>query len=95
MANELGQATCSERGKREQREGTVTSDKGDKTIRVRFDYLVKHPKYGKYFNRRTTVHAHDEENKARSGDHVEIMECRPISKTKRWRLVRVVKKTVD
>jgi len=55
------------------------------------EYKVKHPKYGKYIRRRTKLYAHDEENLAKIGDQVEIMECRPISKTKHWRLVRVVR----
>ena len=79
------------RNRREVRVGTVVSDKGQKTIRVRFDYIVKHPKYGKYYKRSTTLYAHDEVNKAAMGDTVEIMACRPISKMKSWRLVRVVR----
>ena len=71
--------------------GVVESDKGDKTIKVLMEYQVRHPKYGKYMKRRTRLHAHDVKNEAKVGDLVEIMECRPISKTKRWRLVRVVK----
>ena len=71
--------------------GLVESDRGDKTIKVVMEYQVRHPKYGKYLKRRTKLHAHDDKNEAKVGDVVEIMECRPISKTKRWRLVRVVK----
>lgn len=74
--------------------GTVASDKGDKTIKVVVDYLTKHPKYGKYLRRRTVVHAHDEKNEAREGDKVEVMVCRPVSKTKRYRLVRVVQASI-
>jgi len=92
MANVAGETTKSERGKRVSRIGTVASDKGDKTIRVRFDYTVKHPKYGKYYERSTTLHAHDENNEARVGDKVEVMACRRLSKTKCWRLVRVVRR---
>ena len=73
------------------RTGFVESAKCDKTIKVVMERRVKHPKYGKYIRRRTKLHAHDEENLAKLGDQVEIMECRPISKTKRWRLVRVVR----
>ena len=73
-------------------EGVVASDKGDKTIKVVVNYQTKHPKYGKYLKRRTVLHAHDEKNEAREGDTVEIAECRPLSKTKRWRLVEVVEK---
>ncbi len=71
-------------------EGVVESDVRDKTIRVRIDRLVKWPKYGKYVRRRTVVHAHDERNEARTGDRVELMECRPVSRTKTWRLVRIL-----
>jgi len=79
------------RGKRECYVGTVVSDKGDKTIRVRHDYLVKHPKYGKYYRRSTTLHAHDEKSEAKAGDVVEVMACRRLSKMKCWRLTRVVR----
>lgn len=80
-----------DRRRRECRTGTVVSDKSQKTIRVRFDYTVKHPKYGKYYRRSTTLHAHDEQNEARMGDLVEVASCRPISKLKCWRLMRVVR----
>lgn len=80
-----------DRGKRDTRVGTVVSDKGNKTIRVRFDYTVKHPKYGKYCRRSTSLHAHDETNEARIGDVVEVMSCRRLSKNKCWRLMRVVR----
>lgn len=79
------------RGKRDQRTGTVTSDKGDKTIRVRFDFSVKHPKYGRYYIRSTTLATHDEKNEAKTGDVVEVVSCRRLSKTKAWRLLRVVR----
>jgi len=70
--------------------GVVTSDKMAKTRRVEVPRLVKHPKYGKYIRHKTICRAHDEENVSKRGDTVEIVECRPMSKTKRWRLVRVV-----
>ena len=70
--------------------GVVESDKGEKTCKVVINYLSKHPKYGKYVRRRTSLHVHDERNEARVGDRVEIAECRPISKTKSWTLMRVV-----
>lgn len=73
------------------RQGVVTSDKGDKTIRVVVDFSTRHPIYGKFMRRRTVLHAHDEKNEASKGDQVEVMSCRPISKTKRWRLVRIIK----
>ncbi len=63
-----------------------------KTRRVEIPRLVKHPRYGKYIRRRTVCHVHDESNESRLGDTVEIMETRPLSKTKNWRLVRVVTK---
>src|SRR6266481_10074591 len=72
--------------------GLVTSDKMNKTRRVEIPRLVKHPRYGKYIRRRTICHVHDEQNESRMGDTVEIMESRPLSKTKHWRLVRVVRK---
>jgi small subunit ribosomal protein S17 len=62
----------------------------DKTITVKVEKLVKHPLYGKYIKRATIYKAHDEEKKAKVGDKVEIMETRPLSKTKRWRLVRIL-----
>jgi len=70
--------------------GIVESDARDKTIRVRINRLVRHPKYGKQLKRKTVLHAHDEKNEAKVGDRVEIVECRPISKTKSWRLSRLV-----
>jgi len=76
-------------------EGVVASDKGDKTIKVVVNYQTKHPKYGKYLKRRTVLHAHDEKNEAREGDTVEIAECRPLSKTKHHRLLRIVQKAPE
>ena len=70
--------------------GVVESDKCDKTRKVVVNFLSKHPKYGKYVRRRTVLHVHDEGNESRAGDRVEVAPCRPISKTKHWRLVRVV-----
>ena len=80
------------RAKRKTVVGAVTSDKMRKTIVVRTEHLVKHPKYGKYMKRYTTYKAHDEKQEARVGDVVEIMETRPLSRTKNWRLVRIVRK---
>ena len=71
--------------------GIVTSDKMDKTRRVEVERLVPHPKYGKFLKRRTVCHAHDEANETHVGDIVEIMETRPLSKLKRWRIVRIVR----
>ena len=75
--------------------GIVASDKGNKTIRVVVDYQTRHEKYGKYLKRRTVLHAHDETNDAKEGDTVEIAECRPISKTKHHRLLRVVERAPE
>ena len=73
--------------------GIVTSDKMSKTRRVEIPRLVKHPKYGKYIRRRTVCYVHDEDNQASMGDTVEIVESRPLSKKKRWALVKVVRKS--
>lgn len=81
-----------QRRKRNHRVGAVVSDKGEKTIKVRFEYTVKHRKYGKYYRRSTSLHAHDEKNEACVGDVVEVAACRRLSKTKFWRLVRVVRR---
>jgi small subunit ribosomal protein S17 len=75
--------------------GVVASDKGDKTIKVVVNYQTKHPKYGKFLKRRTVLHAHDEKNDAKLGDTVEIAECRPLSRTKHHRLVRVVERAPE
>ncbi len=83
-------AKASERGKRRLETGIVTSDKMNKTRRVEIPRLVKHQRYGKYIRRRTICHVHDENNQSRLGDTVEIMETRKLSKTKCWRLVRIV-----
>lgn len=79
-----------ERGQRKTLTGIVTSDRMNKTITVSVERLEKHARYGKYVRRRTVCKAHDENREARAGDTVEIMAVRPLSKTKRWRLVRVV-----
>jgi small subunit ribosomal protein S17 len=84
--------TETKRGQRRVAVGVVTSDKMNKTRRVEIPRLVKHRRYGKYIRRRTVCHVHDEQNESRQGDIVEIMETRPLSKTKHWRLVRVVTK---
>ncbi len=70
--------------------GVVTSDKVAKTRKVTFEYLWRHPKYNKYIKRQTVLHVHDEKNESHNGDHVEVMSCRPVSKTKTYRLVRIV-----
>src|SRR5438874_10916514 len=84
-----------ERGKRRVEIGVVTSDKMNKTRRVEIPRLVKHPRYGKYIRRRTICHVHDEANQSRTGDQVEIMETRRLSKTKTWRLIKIVAKAPE
>ena len=80
------------RALRKSRVGMVVSDKMDKTIVVAIEDNVRHPVYGKIVKRTLKVHAHDENNECGVGDRVEIMETRPLSKTKRWRLVRIIEK---
>lgn len=82
------------RNVRARRTGTVVSDKCDKTIKVKYEYITKHPMYGKYIRRSTTLHAHDEKNEAHTGDVVEVMACRRLSKMKCWRLARIVERAV-
>ncbi|HMZ88224.1 MAG TPA: 30S ribosomal protein S17 [Chitinophagales bacterium] len=72
--------------------GVVTSDKMDKSITVTVERKVMHPKYGKFLKKSKKYHAHDEANDAKSGDLVKIMETRPLSKLKRWRLVDIVER---
>lgn len=81
-----------ERNLRKTRVGLVTSDKMDKTIVVSVTDNVKHPLYGKIVKRTYKLKAHDEENQCRIGDRVKVMETRPLSKDKRWRLVEIVEK---
>ncbi len=73
-------------------EGIVVSDKMDKTIVVRVERVVRHPLYGKVMRKHKKYHAHDENNEARPGDRVEILESRPMSKTKRWVLTEIVER---
>jgi small subunit ribosomal protein S17 len=70
----------------------VVSKSGDKSVTVAIDYKVKHPKYGKYMRRRTKLSVHDEHNQSGVGDVVEIAQCRPRSKRKSWRLLKIVQK---
>ena len=85
-------ATTLERNARKERVGKVVSAKMQKSISVSIERQVKHPIYGKFIKRSTKLMAHDEENTAREGDVVRIMETRPLSKNKRWRLVEVVER---
>ena len=79
------------RGVRKSRKGTVVSKSGDKTLVVQVERRYRHPLYGKELTDFRKFHAHDEENKARVGDKVRIVECRPLSRMKRWRLVEIEK----
>ena len=81
-----------ERNLRKVRVGRVVSDKMNKTVVVAIEDNVKHPVYGKIIKRTLKVHAHDESNQCGIGDKVEIMETRPLSKTKRWRIVTIIEK---
>lgn len=75
--------------------GVVTSDKASKTRRVEINRTVRHPKYKKFVKRRTICHVHDEDNESGVGDRVEIQESRPLSRLKRWKLLRVVEKSTE
>jgi small subunit ribosomal protein S17 len=77
---------------RKTRVGVVVSDKMDKTITIAVKYRVRHPLYGKIMNRTTKIKAHDENNECGIGDTVRIMETRPLSRDKRWRLVEIIEK---
>lgn len=81
-----------ERNLRKERVGVVTSDKMDKTIVVSVERKVKHPKYGKFVKKTTKFHAHDEKNDCNIGDTVKIMETRPLSKSKCWRLIEIIER---
>ena len=81
-----------ERKIRKTKTGVVSSDKMDKTITVAVERKVKHPIYGKFVKKTTKFHAHDDNNEAKPGDVVKIMETRPLSKTKRWRLIEIIEK---
>jgi small subunit ribosomal protein S17 len=82
----------SDRNLRKTRIGVVSSNKMDKTVVVAVERKVQHPIYGKFLKKTTKFHAHDEKNECNIGDTVRIMESRPLSKTKRWRLVEIVEK---
>lgn len=85
-------AQAATRGRRKEREGVVVSDKMDKTVVVAVSRRVRHPLYGKTITRTEKYKAHDEENSAHVGDRVRIMETRPLSKEKRWRVVEVLER---
>ena len=81
-----------ERNLRKERIGVVFSNKMDKSITVAVKWKEKHPIYGKFVNKTKKIHAHDEKNECNIGDTVRIMETRPLSKTKRWRLVEIIER---
>lgn len=84
-----------ERGKKKEMVGVVVSDKMDKTVVVKVDNIVKHPVYKKYMKRNVTFKAHDEQNECATGDKVMIVESRPLSKDKRWRVREILEKHVS
>jgi len=90
--NEQAKATAVDRGRRKVREGYVVSDKMNKTVAVAVQDQVKHPLYGKVMRRTSKLKAHDEQNSAGVGDRVLLMETRPLSATKRWRVVEIVER---
>jgi len=90
--SETTTATTAQRGFRKTREGYVISDKMNKTVTVEVEDRVQHPRYGKTIRRTTKVKAHDEANSAGVGDRVLLMETRPLSATKRWRIVQILEK---
>jgi small subunit ribosomal protein S17 len=88
-------STAAQRTARKTQIGFVTSRSGDKSIKVTIAYKTPHPLYHKVVNRQTVLHVHDEKNEAAVGDKVEVMETRPLSRLKRWRVVSVVQKAVS
>src|ERR1035438_10444286 len=90
----MSTATSDTRNKRKTIIGFVTSRSGNKSVKVTIPYKTPHPLYHKFINRKTVVHVHDEKNETKIGDKVEIMETRPISRLKRWRIVSVVQSAV-
>jgi small subunit ribosomal protein S17 len=92
QSHEQGASDTAPRNRRRVVQGIVSTDAMEKSIGVRVERMFKHPKYKKYIRRHSKVYAHDETNEARIGDRVEIMECRPLSKMKRYRLVRIVER---
>ncbi|MFN8571958.1 MAG: 30S ribosomal protein S17 [Gemmatimonadaceae bacterium] len=92
MAETINNGQATSRSARKERVGVVVSDKMQKTVVVQIERRVAHPVYGKMVNRTKTVKAHDEANSAKTGDTVRIMETRPLSKDKRWRVVEIVER---
>ena len=92
MAEELTQEMTEERAQRKVRVGKVVSDKMDKTVVVAIEYTKKHPLYKKILKQTYKLKAHDENNECKTGDKVKVMETRPLSREKRWRVVEIVEK---
>jgi small subunit ribosomal protein S17 len=90
----MSTATAGQRTKRKTQIGFVSSRSGDKSIKVTVAYKTPHPLYHKVVNRQTVLHVHDEKNETKVGDKVEVMETRPISRLKRWRIVSIIQKAV-
>ena len=90
----MSTATAGQRTKRKTQIGFVSSRSGDKSIKVTIDYKKPHPLYQKVVNRQTVLHVHDENNESKVGDKVEVMETRPLSRLKRWRIVSILQKAV-
>ena len=90
----MSTATPGQRTKRKTQIGFVSSRSGDKSIKVTIDYKTPHPLYQKVVKRQTVLHVHDEKNETKVGDKVEVMETRPISRLKRWRVVSVIQKAI-
>ncbi len=86
----MSETIQTDRADRKRITGIVTNRSGDKTIKVTYFYKIPHPIYQKEIKRKTVLHAHDEDNACKIGDKVELMETRPISKLKRWRVVRII-----
>lgn len=93
-AEQIAPETAQQRGNRKRVVGIVVSDKMDKTRVVAVTEQFRHPMYGKYVKRTQKFHVHDEQNDSKSGDKVQIIEARPLSKTKRWRLMQVLERAV-
>jgi small subunit ribosomal protein S17 len=90
----MSSPSIDQRNKRKTQTGFVTSRSGDKSVKVTIAYKTPHPLYHKVVNRQTVLHVHDEKNETKVGDKVEVMETRPLSRLKRWRVVSIVQKAV-
>ena len=90
----MSTATAGQRTKRKTQIGFVSSCSGDKSIKVTIDYKTPHPLYQKVVKRQTVLHVHDEKNETKVGDKVEVMETRPLSRLKRWRVISILQKAV-